>query len=38
MSPSSKLLPLTLTPDWQRAFIDWLTNLPSSRTRRTYLA
>jgi integrase/recombinase XerC len=28
------MLPL----DWQRAFVDWLTNLPSSRTRRTYLA
>jgi integrase/recombinase XerD len=32
------LLPVLLAPDWQRAFLDWLTNLPSSRTRRTYLA
>ena len=37
MPPSPNLLPVTLPPDWQHAFIDWLTNLPSSRTRRTYL-
>lgn len=35
---ASHLLPVLLAPDWQRAFLDWLTNLPSSRTRRTYLA
>jgi integrase/recombinase XerC len=36
--PAKQFLPVHLTPDWQRAFIDWLTNLPSSRTRQTYLA
>ncbi|MBZ0302730.1 MAG: tyrosine-type recombinase/integrase [Anaerolineae bacterium] len=37
-SPAPNLLPVSLSPDWQRAFIDWLTNLSSSRTRRSYLA
>jgi site-specific recombinase XerD len=32
------LLATPLTSDWQRVFVDWLTNLPSMRTRRTYLA
>ena len=38
VNPTPQLLPVTLSLNWQRAFVDWLTNLASSRTRRTYLA
>ncbi len=31
-------LETVITPVWQRAFVDWLTNLNSSRTRRAYHA
>ena len=37
-TPSSNLISLPFSADWQRAFVDWLTNLASTRTRRTYLA